>query len=178
MLIGGSNNISVSDPRNIYCSLEGYITNRLSGTKIILATLPHQNDLPTEYCIHNDTIHINAFMQEFTIRHVLKLLWWMLMVRSLSRSMANIYQCEENACWQEWLWSAYFSYDTTSQRPRNWMPTREASQDFISHHITVWEATVADGKSMWQHSNILVHHLDSDAQIVIGQCSQSGLIKK
>ncbi|KAG8280154.1 hypothetical protein J6590_088214 [Homalodisca vitripennis] len=69
VLIAGTNDLAVGKQQNIYRHLETYITSRSKDTEIVLTSLPHSHDLKPNHPIHDETVLVNAYIEELAIRH-------------------------------------------------------------------------------------------------------------
>ncbi|KAG8294976.1 hypothetical protein J6590_090905 [Homalodisca vitripennis] len=74
VLIAGTNDLAVGTQRNIYRHLEPYITTRASNTELLVATLPHRHDLHPAHPIHDETVLVNAYIEELAVRHNFRVL--------------------------------------------------------------------------------------------------------
>ncbi|KAG8329310.1 hypothetical protein J6590_089597 [Homalodisca vitripennis] len=69
VLIAGTNDLAVGEQCNIYRYLEDYIVARPAGTELLLATLPHRHGLDPDHPVHEETVLVNAFVEELAARH-------------------------------------------------------------------------------------------------------------
>ncbi|KAG8309892.1 hypothetical protein J6590_074388 [Homalodisca vitripennis] len=74
VLIAGTNDLAVGEQCNIYRYLEDYIVARPPGAELLLATLPHRHDLDPDHPVHEETVLVNAFVEELAARHNVRLL--------------------------------------------------------------------------------------------------------
>ncbi|KAG8280235.1 hypothetical protein J6590_086024 [Homalodisca vitripennis] len=74
VLIAGTNDLAVSKQCNIYRYLEDYIVARPPGAELLLATLSHRHDLDPDHPVHEETVLVNAFVEELAARHNVRLL--------------------------------------------------------------------------------------------------------
>ncbi|KAG8286202.1 hypothetical protein J6590_065662 [Homalodisca vitripennis] len=74
VLIAGTNDLAIGTQRNIYRHLEPYITSRASNTELLVATLPHRHDLHPAHPIHDETVLVNAYIEELAVRHNFRVL--------------------------------------------------------------------------------------------------------
>ncbi|KAG8305436.1 hypothetical protein J6590_069774 [Homalodisca vitripennis] len=69
VLIAGTNDLAAGQQNNIYRHLEVCITAKLKTAKVIVLTLPHRHDLPTDHPINNETALVNSYIEELCARH-------------------------------------------------------------------------------------------------------------
>ncbi|KAG8276345.1 hypothetical protein J6590_067660 [Homalodisca vitripennis] len=69
VLIAGTNDLAAGQQYNIYRHLELCITAKLKTAKVIVLTLPHRHDLPTDHPINKETKLVNAYIEELCARH-------------------------------------------------------------------------------------------------------------
>ncbi|KAG8325330.1 hypothetical protein J6590_070633 [Homalodisca vitripennis] len=69
VLIAGTNDLAAGQQYNIYRHLELCITVKLKTAKMIVLTLPHRHDLPTDHPINKETKLVNAYIEELCARH-------------------------------------------------------------------------------------------------------------
>ncbi|KAG8290882.1 hypothetical protein J6590_073803 [Homalodisca vitripennis] len=69
VLIAGTNDLAVGEQHNIYRHLEAYITARPANTELALVTLPYRHDLQADHPIHDETVLVNAYMEELAARY-------------------------------------------------------------------------------------------------------------
>ncbi|KAG8315880.1 hypothetical protein J6590_063229 [Homalodisca vitripennis] len=69
VLIAGTNDLAAAQQYNIYRHLELCITAKLKTAKVIVLTLPHRHDLPTDHPINKETKLVNAYIEELCARH-------------------------------------------------------------------------------------------------------------
>ncbi|KAG8252965.1 hypothetical protein J6590_045169 [Homalodisca vitripennis] len=60
--------------QNIYRHLDRYIAARSKGPEIVLTTLPHRHDLKPNHAIHDDTVLVNAYIEELAIQHNIRVI--------------------------------------------------------------------------------------------------------
>ncbi|KAG8335441.1 hypothetical protein J6590_068297 [Homalodisca vitripennis] len=54
---------------NIYRHLEGFIADRQANAKFVIATLPHRYDLHPDLPVHDETVLVNAYIEELAARY-------------------------------------------------------------------------------------------------------------
>ncbi|KAG8284514.1 hypothetical protein J6590_101266, partial [Homalodisca vitripennis] len=69
VLLAGSNDLAVGKQRNIYRQLEAHITDRPANMELALVTLPLRHDLEPDHPIHDETVLVNAYIEELAARH-------------------------------------------------------------------------------------------------------------
>ncbi|KAG8271045.1 hypothetical protein J6590_070855 [Homalodisca vitripennis] len=69
VIIAGTNDLAARHQNNIYRYLELCITAKLKTAKVIVSTLPHRHDLPTDHPINKETELVNAYIEELCARH-------------------------------------------------------------------------------------------------------------
>ncbi|KAG8280035.1 hypothetical protein J6590_091111 [Homalodisca vitripennis] len=69
VLLAGSNDLAVGRQRNIYRHLEAHITDRPANMELVLVTLPLRHDLGPDHPIHDETVLVNAYIEELAARH-------------------------------------------------------------------------------------------------------------
>ncbi|KAG8240737.1 hypothetical protein J6590_102824 [Homalodisca vitripennis] len=69
VLIAGTNDLAVGAQRNIYRHLEGFIAARQADAEFVIATLPHRHDLHPDLPVHDDTVLVNAYIEELAARY-------------------------------------------------------------------------------------------------------------
>ncbi|KAG8274876.1 hypothetical protein J6590_098208 [Homalodisca vitripennis] len=69
VLIAGSNDLAVGKQHVIYRHLEAHITARPANTELVLVTLPLRHDLESDHPIHDETVLVNAYIEELAVRH-------------------------------------------------------------------------------------------------------------
>ncbi|KAG8251760.1 hypothetical protein J6590_072601 [Homalodisca vitripennis] len=75
VLIDGTNDLATGAQHTIYQHLEQYITNRPADTQLVVATMPHRHDLQDpDNPIHDETMLVNAFIEELAARHDIQVL--------------------------------------------------------------------------------------------------------
>ncbi|KAG8255362.1 hypothetical protein J6590_094488 [Homalodisca vitripennis] len=75
VLIAGTNDLATGAQHTIYQHLEQYITNRPADTQLVVATMPHRHDLQDpDNPIHDETMLVNAFIDELAARHDIQVL--------------------------------------------------------------------------------------------------------
>ncbi|KAG8269997.1 hypothetical protein J6590_094980 [Homalodisca vitripennis] len=69
VLLAGSNDLAVGRQRNIYRQFEAHITDRPANMELVLVTLPLRHDLEPDHPIHDETVLVNAYIEELAARH-------------------------------------------------------------------------------------------------------------
>ncbi|KAG8304986.1 hypothetical protein J6590_080852 [Homalodisca vitripennis] len=69
VLIAGTNDLAVGAQRNIYRHLEGFIAARQADAEFVIATLPHRYDLHPDLPVHDETVLVNAYIEELAARY-------------------------------------------------------------------------------------------------------------
>ncbi|KAG8315901.1 hypothetical protein J6590_062625 [Homalodisca vitripennis] len=69
VLIAGSNDLAVGKQHVIYRHLEAHIAARPANTELVLVTLPLRHDLEPDHPIHDETVLVNAYIEELAVRH-------------------------------------------------------------------------------------------------------------
>ncbi|KAG8329479.1 hypothetical protein J6590_084912 [Homalodisca vitripennis] len=69
VLIAGTNDLAVGAQRNIYRHLEGFIAARQADAEFVIATLPHRHDLHPDLPVHDETVLVNAYIEELAARY-------------------------------------------------------------------------------------------------------------
>ncbi|KAG8316081.1 hypothetical protein J6590_058826 [Homalodisca vitripennis] len=69
VLIAGTNDLVVGEQHNIYRHLEAHITARPANTELALVILPYRHDLQPDHPIHDETVLVNAYIEELAARY-------------------------------------------------------------------------------------------------------------
>ncbi|KAG8262997.1 hypothetical protein J6590_042799 [Homalodisca vitripennis] len=69
VLIAGTNDLAVGAQRNIYRHLEEFIAARQADAEFLIATLPHRHDLHPDLPVHDETVLVNAYIEELAARY-------------------------------------------------------------------------------------------------------------
>ncbi|KAG8290243.1 hypothetical protein J6590_087005 [Homalodisca vitripennis] len=69
VLIAGSNDLAVGKQRNIYSHLEAHIATRPANTELAVVTLPIRHDLAPNHPIQDETVLVNAYIEELAARY-------------------------------------------------------------------------------------------------------------
>ncbi|KAG8329284.1 hypothetical protein J6590_090089 [Homalodisca vitripennis] len=69
VLIAGSNDLAVGKQRNIYSNLEAHIATRPANTELAVVTLPIRHDLAPDHPIQDETVLVNAYIEELAARY-------------------------------------------------------------------------------------------------------------
>ncbi|KAG8330534.1 hypothetical protein J6590_061305 [Homalodisca vitripennis] len=76
VLIVGTNDMARGKQHVIYSSMEAYIATRPKNSELVLATLPHRHDLDHDDPIHDETVLVNAYIEELATRYNTKLVYF------------------------------------------------------------------------------------------------------
>ncbi|KAG8285371.1 hypothetical protein J6590_081516 [Homalodisca vitripennis] len=69
VIVAGTNDVASGQQRNIYRHLEDIIRTKLKTSSVVVSTLPHRHDLPTNHQINQEIVLVNHYIEELCARY-------------------------------------------------------------------------------------------------------------